>query len=86
MKVEVGESSYWSELTQLQTLDNLFAKGIMPVEDYVEAIPDKYIKGKARLLQKLKENLAAQAEAQMTQQQTMQGGAGAMPTMGQEVM
>ena len=89
MKVDIGSSSYWSELTQIQTADNLLAKGIIPdAVSYLESIPDKYIKGKARLLQKLKENLAAQAEAQMMQEQaqTMQGGAGAMPTMGQEVM
>jgi hypothetical protein len=80
MKVEIGQSSYWSELTQIQTLDNLFAKGIIQTEDYLEAIPDKYISGKARILKKLKEAMAAQAEAQM-----MQGGA-LPPTQGQEVM
>jgi hypothetical protein len=84
MKVEVGQSSYWSELTQIQTLDNLFAKGIIQTEDYLEAIPDKYISGKARILKKLKDAMAAQAEAQMMQQ-TMQGGA-LPPAQGQEVM
>ncbi len=85
MKVDVGQSSYWSELTQIQTLDNLFAKGIIQTEDYLEAIPDKYISGKARILKKLKDAMMAQAEAQMMQQQTMQGGA-LPPMQGQEVM
>ena len=84
MKVEVGQSSYWSELTQLQTLDNLFAKGIIQTEDYLEAIPDKYISGKARILKKLKEAMAAQAEAQKMQQ-AMPGGV-MPPVQGQEVM
>lgn len=84
MKVEIGPSSYWSELTQIQTLDNLFAKGIIQTEDYLEAIPDKYISGKAKILKKLKDAMAAQAEAQMMQQ-TMQGGA-LPPAQGQEVM
>ena len=29
IKVDIGAAAYWSELTQVQTLDNLFSKGII---------------------------------------------------------
>ncbi|MDO4566655.1 MAG: hypothetical protein Q4B42_04930 [Oscillospiraceae bacterium] len=56
LKVEVGASAYWSELTQLGTLDSLFAKGI--IDDalvYLESVPDSYIRNKGRILQRLRE-------------------------------
>jgi len=55
-KVDVGASTYWSELMQVQTLDNMFAKGIITdAVTYLEQIPDRYIHGKAKLIEKLKE-------------------------------
>jgi len=52
----VGASTYWSELMQVQTLDNMFAKGIITdAVTYLEQIPDRYIHGKAKLIEKLKE-------------------------------
>lgn len=76
MKVDVGTASYWSELTQIQTLDNLFAKGIIPDPlTYLESIPDAYVKNKNKLVkalreqQKLQEQQAAmQAQTQMEKQ------------------
>lgn len=54
--IDVGASSYWSELTQIQTLDNLFSKGIITdAVTYLEGIPDQYVKGKNKIIQKLKE-------------------------------
>lgn len=56
LNVSVGESSYWSELMNIQTMDNLFAKGIItnPI-DYLESVPDKYLSGKQKLIDSLKE-------------------------------
>ena len=76
MKVDVGTASYWSELTQIQTLDNLFAKGIIPDPlTYLESVPDAYVKNKNKLVkalreqQKLQEQQAAmQAQTQMEKQ------------------
>lgn len=54
--VDVGASAYWSELTQLGTLDNLFARGV--IDDallYLEGVPDSYIKNKTRIMRKLRE-------------------------------
>ncbi|MEG0751209.1 MAG: hypothetical protein RR998_06390 [Oscillospiraceae bacterium] len=66
LNVEVGASAYWSELTQLGTLDNLFAKGV--IDDamlYLESVPDSYIRNKSRIMAKLKERV--QSAEQFTQ-------------------
>ncbi len=56
LKIDVGAAAYWSEVMQVQTLDNLFSKGIIPdAISYLESIPDTYIRGKHRLIEKLKE-------------------------------
>ena len=39
MNVEVGQASYWSEITQIQTLDNMYTKGIIPdAVTYINAL------------------------------------------------
>lgn len=60
LKVDVGAASYWSEVTQLQTLDNLFEKGVITdAVTYLEGIPDSYVRGKQRILRKLRERMSA---------------------------
>ncbi|MGI6150775.1 MAG: hypothetical protein ACOYIR_02325 [Christensenellales bacterium] len=57
VRIDVGEASYWSELMQVHTLDNLYAKGILTdAEEYLNSIPDHYIKDKPRLLKALREH------------------------------
>lgn len=55
LNVKVGASSYFSEMSLVQTADNLFAKGIIadPIL-YVESIPDAYVPNKAKILDALK--------------------------------
>ncbi len=68
MKVDVGAAAYWSELMQIQTLDNLLSKGIVPdAVTYLESIPDGYVPNKSELVDKLKER------EQMQVQQPVQG-------------
>ena len=56
MHVDIGSSAYWSELMQIQTLDNLFTKGIITdAETYLEGIPDGYIPNKGKILEQLRE-------------------------------
>jgi len=63
VRVDVGEASYWSELMQIQTLDNLFAKGVITdAEAYLSSIPSHYIKDKQRLLKTLREKREQQTE------------------------
>lgn len=60
IEVNVGASSYWSELAQLGTLDNLFAKGV--INDailYLENVPDSYVRNKNKIIAKLKEQSEA---------------------------
>lgn len=55
IRVDVGSSPYWNELTQVQTLDNLFTKGIIrDAVTYLEQLPDKYVRNKNKLIEKLK--------------------------------
>lgn len=86
MKIEIGQSSYWSELTQIQTADNLFAKGIIPdALTYLESIPGKFVNNKAKIVKRIKESIKQQEQQAAEMQQAMQGaGAAIMP--GQEVM
>lgn len=71
INVEIGQSSYWSEATQVQTLDNMFQNGILtdPVM-YLENIPDKYVPNKRQMIDQLKKQ-QEQAQA-VANQQAMQ--------------
>ncbi len=51
MKVDVGASTYFSEIVQIQTMDNLFAQGVIPdAKTYLDSLPDSYVKNKQKLL------------------------------------
>lgn len=76
-KIDVGESSYWSEVTATQTLDNLLAQNRIEFLDYLERIPNGAIPNKESLIEKLKE------ATQMQQQQMMQQ-AQPQPTVDQQ--
>ena len=52
LKLDVGASSYWSEVTAVQTLDNLLSQGHISLAEYLERIPDGYITGRDELLKK----------------------------------
>lgn len=54
LKLDVGASSYWSEIASMQTLDNLLMQGKIELADYLERVPDGYISKKQELLDKLK--------------------------------
>ena len=72
LNVDVGTSSYWSELTQQQSADNLLKAGILQdAVDYVERIPDKWVKNKEGLLKKLRERQQVMQQAQMMPVQTL---------------
>lgn len=53
LKLDVGASSFWSEITSIQTLDNLLLQNKISLEDYLERIPDGYISRKQELIDKL---------------------------------
>lgn len=66
LKLDVGASSYWSEIAAVQTLDNLLMQDKINLDDYLERIPDGYVSKKQELIDKLR-------GARQTQQN--QGGA-----------
>lgn len=72
LKLDVGASAYWSEIANMQTLDNLLMQGRIELVDYLERIPDGYISKKHELIEKIK-----------AQQEESQGGMeyGEMPQM-----
>ena len=53
LKLDVGASSYWSEIAAMQTMDNLLSQGKIDIVDYLERIPDGYIAKKQELIDKL---------------------------------
>lgn len=80
INVDVGAGSYWSELTSINTLDNLFSKGIITdVETYLESMPSGVIPNKDGILQEVRRQKAAQE--QQAQLAVMGGASGAMPEM-----
>lgn len=54
LKLDVGASAYWSEITTVQTLDNLLMQGKIELVDYLERIPEGYVSKKQELIDKLK--------------------------------
>ena len=63
LKLDVGASSYWSEMASEQTLDNLLMQDKITIEEYLERIPDGYIPKRQELIA---------SRMQATQQQMMQ--------------
>lgn len=55
MKLDVGASSYYSEIASIQTLDNLLQMGKITTEQYLERIPDGYIPDRRGLLAELRQ-------------------------------
>lgn len=69
MKMDVGASSYYSEIASIQTLDNLLKMDKINTLQYLERIPDGYIPARRELINELKE---MERQAMMQQQAAMQ--------------
>lgn len=59
LKLDVGGSAYWSEIAQMNTLDNLLTQGKISVIDYLERVPSGYISNQQELIETLKGRQAA---------------------------
>ena len=53
LKLDVGASSYWSEIASMQTLDNMLMQNKIDTVDYLERVPPGYIPKKQELIDKL---------------------------------
>ena len=80
LKLDVGASAYWSEITTVQTLDNLLMQGKIELVDYLERIPEGYVSKRQELIDKLKGN---QAMSQMNQGATSGNLVPEVPQAGQ---
>lgn len=54
IKQDVGASSYWSEMANMQTLDNLLMNHHITLQQYLERLPSGYISKKQELIQQVK--------------------------------
>ena len=57
LKLDVGASSYYSEVASLQTLDNLLMNGHINVVQYLERIPDGNIPRRRALIDELRQQM-----------------------------
>ena len=54
VSVDVGATTYYSEIAAVQTLDNLRRDGTLSIIEYLERMPDKLITRKQELIDSLK--------------------------------
>lgn len=62
LKVDVGPSSFWSEISAMQTLDHLLESAKIDFVQYLERVPDGMIPKKDDLLEEIKARMAAPPE------------------------
>lgn len=68
VNIDIGQSTYWSELTQVNTISNLFAQGVIPDPIvFLDSIPDKYVKNKQKIIDSIRQHQAQQAQMQQIQ-------------------
>ena len=63
LRVDVGATTYYSEIAMTQTLDNLRQDGTLDVIQYLERIPDKLIPKKQELIDELRGRIADGTQA-----------------------
>ena len=63
--VDVGESSYWSEISSLNTLDSLLKLGRISTVQYLERLPEGLITEKKKLIEELRAAETAQQEKEL---------------------
>lgn len=83
VELDVGASSYWSEIAAMQTLDNLLMQGKISTVEYLKRLPAGQISDRETLIEALQQDSRAAAPGQMgampaqlaaMMQQNMNGG------------
>ena len=92
ISVDVGATTYYSEIAMVQTLDNLRRDGTLNIIEYLERMPDKLITRKQELIESLKKqaNLSASSETLPSsvdgqRPSPPRGGGGTVPTVGEVI-
>ena len=78
VRVNVGATTYFSEIAMVQTLDNLRRDGVLDMIQYLERVPDRLIPQREKLIDELKAK-AQQQERDLAAQQNMQMQNGIIP-------
>ena len=78
VRVNVGATTYFSEIAMVQTLDNLRRDGVLSMIQYLERVPDRLVPQKEELIENLKAQ-AKQKEQELATQQQMQMNNGIIP-------
>lgn len=73
LKIDVGPSAYWSEITAMETLDNLLMNEKINFMQYLERVPSGIIPKKQELIEEIKAQMAMQEEMMAQQQAQPQG-------------
>lgn len=79
MKLDIGASSYYSEIASIQTLDNLLKMNKISTTQYLDRIPDGYIPGRRDLIEEIRN----QERAALAMQQQQMGAVGENPVAGE---
>ncbi len=74
LKLDVGASSYYSEIASIQTLDNLLKMNGISVLQYLERIPDGYIPARRELINEIKAQQRQSMQAKDMMGQAQGGG------------
>ncbi len=74
LKLDVGASSYYSEIASIQTLDNLLQMDKINILQYLERIPDGYIPERRKLVEELRQQAEQQAQMQAAMPPETGGG------------
>lgn len=72
LKIDVGTSSYYSEIEAMNTLNGLLQGGFISLKQFLERIPDEYVPNRRGLID---ECVQAEKQTQMMQQAQMQQAA-----------
>lgn len=78
LKLDVGASSYYSEIASMQTLDNLLRDGHITIVQYLERIPDGYIPARRALISEILNTM----QQQQPQQPAIPSGSGPVTEQG----
>jgi len=85
IKVDVGASTYYSEIASIQTLENLLMQNQITVVQFLERLPDDYVPQRMALISELKNQQAQMAAAPTPAPGGDMGGGGPV-VQGNEMM
>ena len=60
LRLDVGASTYYSEIASMQTLDGLLMQDKIDIVQYLERIPDEYIPKRRALIEDIKTKMSQQ--------------------------